>query len=203
MHTSLTPNTAESLNAKVGAVALAIASSMTLLLPHFTNPPAPLRILALAVAAFAAWAFCDESGLKKPLNRAGLVFLSIAVFTRLQIVLGIASQFAGRYYLLYSAFMLLAVLCWSIALLHRLHRPKAVGAAGILRVLIPIVAFVAAHLVVGFSALLGVKSMLAAAEGGSPTDLGFVNLVEHVFAFWGYVMAWLLWRGHIASTPCP
>jgi hypothetical protein len=42
--------------------------------------------------------------------------------------------------------------------------------------------------------------MLAATEGGSPTDLSFVTLVERIFGLWGYAAAWLLWRGHIKAA---
>jgi hypothetical protein len=197
MSTPLLASRAESLNARVGAVTLAMAAILTLTLSHISASLAPLRILTLSVAAFAAWAFCDEMGLRKPLNRAGFVFFAIAVVTRVQIALGLAPQFVGRYYLLYSAFLLLSVLFWSIAFLHRQRELKVVGAVGVLATLAPIAAIIAGHIVVGLGAALGVESMLAATEGGSPTDLGFVTMVERIFGLWGYVAAWLLWRGHI------
>lgn len=201
MSASLLASRAESLNARVGAVTLAVAAFMTLLLSHVATSLAPLRILTLAVAAFAAWAFGDEMGLRKPLNRAGFVFFSIAAITKVQIALGLATEFVGRYYLLYSAFLLLAVLFWSVAFLHRQRELKVVGAVGVLATLAPIAAIIVGHIVVGLGAALGVGSMLAATEGGSPSDLNFVTLVERIFGLWGYVAAWLLWRGHIVSKP--
>jgi hypothetical protein len=114
-----------SLNAKVGAIALAIAAFLTLLLSHFSESVAPLRLLVLALAAFAAWSFCEEMGLRKPLNRAGFVFFAIAVAVKVQIVLGVTEQAAGRYQLLYAAFLLSAVLLWSVAFLHRQSTPTA------------------------------------------------------------------------------
>jgi hypothetical protein len=188
---------AESLNAKVAAVTLAIAAFMTLFLSHFSVSLAPLRLLALAVGAFAAWSFCDEMGMKKPLNRAGFVFFAIAVMTKIQLVLGITTPFIGRYYLLYAAFLLLAVLFWSVALLHRQRGLKIVGAVGVAASLVPIVAIVVGHVVVGAGAVLGVDAILSATQGDSPTDLGFVMLVERIFGLWAYITAWLLWRGHI------
>src|SRR4051794_22447505 len=104
--TSLLSSRAESLNARVGAVALGAAAFLTLLLSHFSAPLAPLRLLTLALAAFAAWTFCDEMGLAKPLNRAGFVFFAIAAATKVQIALGVTAPFVGRYYLLYAAFLL-------------------------------------------------------------------------------------------------
>jgi hypothetical protein len=56
------------------------------------------------------------------------------------------------------------------------------------------------HIVLGLGATLGVGAMLAATEGGSPTDLSFVTLVERIFGLWGYAAAWLLWRGHIKAA---
>jgi hypothetical protein len=199
MSTSILSSRADSLNAKVGAVTLALAAFMTLVLSHLSVPLAPLRILTLAIAAFAAWAFCDEMGLRKPLNRAGFVFFAIAAMAKVQIALGLATQFVGRYYLLYAAFLLLAVLFWSVAFLHRQRELKVVGAIGILATMAPIAAIVVGHVVVGLGAALGVGAMLSATEGTSPTDLGFVTLVERIFGMWGYVAAWLLWRGHISG----
>src|SRR5204863_2479035 len=68
MNTSILASRATSLNAKVGAVALLVAALFTLLLSHFSAPLAPLRLLSLALAAFAVWCFCDEMGMRKPLN---------------------------------------------------------------------------------------------------------------------------------------
>jgi len=199
MSTSILSSRADSLNAKVGAVTLALAAFMTLVLSHLSVPLAPLRILTLAIAAFAAWAFCDEMGLRKPLNRAGFVFFAMAAMAKVQIALGLATQFVGRYYLLYAAFLLLAVLFWSVAFLHRRRELKVVGALGVLATMAPIVEIVVGHVVIGLGAALGVGAMLSATEGTSPTDLGFVTLVERIFGLWCYVAAWLLWRGHISS----
>jgi hypothetical protein len=201
MSTSLLVSRAETLNARVGAVTLAVGALMTLLLSHVDASLAPLRILTLAIAAFAAWAFCDEMGLRKPLNRAGFVFFAIALAAKVQILLGVATQFVGRYYLLYAAFLLLAVLFWSVAFLHRQRELKVVGAVGLLATLTPIAAIIVGHIVVGLGAVVGVGSLLSAAEGGTPSDLSFVTTAERIFGLWGYVAAWLLWRGHIVNKP--
>ena len=191
-----------SLNAKVGAVALVAGAFLTLLMSHFAEPLAPLRLLVLGLMAFAAWSLCDEMGMRKPLNRAGFVFFAIAVAVKVQIVLGVAADIAGRYQLLYAAFLLAALLLWSVAFLHRQRTLKVIGAFGVLASLGPIVVLVVGH-VVGAGALLGVGAMLSAAEGSAPADLGFVTLIERIFGLWGYCAGWLLWRGHIqfASQP--
>jgi hypothetical protein len=199
---TLTSRTA-SLNGKVGAVALAVSGFLNLVLSHFSAPLAPLRLLSLSLAAFAAWSFCDEMGMRKPLNRAGFVFFAIAVTAKVQITLGVATAFAGRYYLLYAAFLLVALLLWSIALLHRQRALKVLGAVGVLASLVPIIALIIGHLALGAGAVLGVGAMLSSTEGTSPTDLGFVTLIERMFGLWGYVVAWLLWRGYIQSSAFP
>ena len=202
MHTSALACRATSLNAKVGAVAMFVAAFLTLLLSHFSTPLAPLRLLVLAVAAFAAWSFCDEMGVRKPLNRAGFVFFAIALTVKIQLAAGVAPVLAGRYYLLYAAFLLAAVLFWSVAFLHRQRALKVVGAVGVVASLAPIIAVVVGHVALGAGAFLGVGALLSSTEGAVPSDLGFVTLIERIFGLWAYFAAWLLWRGHIRS-PVP
>lgn len=202
MLASLFASRATSLNAKVGAVALAVAAFSILALSHFPEPLAPLRLLSLALAAFAAWSFCDEMGIHRPLNRAGFVFFAIAAATKVQICLGVAAELAGRYHLLYAAFLLAALLFWSVAFLHRQRTLKVAGAVGVLASLAPLVALIVGHVTLGAGAVLGIGAMLSAAEGAAPADLGFVTLIERMFGLWGYLTAWLLWRGHI-RRPAP
>jgi hypothetical protein len=200
MKTSLLTSRAGTYNARVAAVALAAGAFMTLLLSHFDASLAPLRILTLAIAAFAAWAFCDEMGLRKPLNRAGFVVFAIALIAKVQISLGVETQFVGRYYLLYAAFLLLAMLLWSVAFLHRKRGLKVVGAVGVFAALTPIAAIIAGHIIVGLGAGIGVGSLLSSTEGGMPSDLSFVTMAERIFGLWAYVASWLLWRGHIGPV---
>jgi hypothetical protein len=199
MNASLFTGGAVTANARTAALALGAAAFMTLLLSHVLSPLAPLRLLTLATAAFATWAFCDEMGMRKPLNRAAFVFFSIAVVAKVQIVLGLTAEFAGRYYLLYAAFLLMAVLLWSVAFLHRQRPLKLVGAVGVVATAFPIGAIIVGHLVVGVGAAIGVGALLAATDGSALSDLGFVTLVERIFGIWAYVAAWLLWRGYIIA----
>src|SRR5579863_8214771 len=105
---------ARSRNAKVGAVGLAASAFLTLLLSHSSATLAPLRLLCLALSAFAAWCFCVELGLRKPLNRAGFVLFTIAMAAKVQAILGVSARDVGRYYLLFAAFLLLALMFWSV-----------------------------------------------------------------------------------------
>ena len=189
-----------SLNARVGAVALAGSAFLTLLLSHFGASLAPLRLLAVAASAFAAWCFCDEMGMRKPLNRAGFVVFIIAAAAKVQAILGAGGAAVGRYYLAFAAFSLLALLFWSVAFLHRQRSVKVAGAVGVVATVTPIVALVAGHLAMGVGAAVGIKALLAAGDGATLTDRSFVTLVERLFGLWGYVAAWLLWRGHIGGS---
>lgn len=191
-----------SLNAKVGAVALAASGFLTLLLSHFTATLAPARLVVLALSAFAAWCFCDEMGLKKPLNRAGFVVFALALVAKAEVILGVSASVAGRYYLSFAGFLLLAVLLWSAAFLHRQRTVKVAGAIGLVASVAPIVALIAGHLAVGAGTFFGAQALLAAGQGADLTDRSFVTLVERVFGLWGYVAAWLLWRGQIVA-PSP
>ncbi len=187
-------------NAKVGSVALAAAAFLTLLLSHVSASLAPLRLLAAAIGTFAVWAFCDEMGMRRPLNRAGFVAFAIAVAAKVQVTVGVGSDVRGRYYLLYAAFLLMALFFWSVAFLHRQRGLKVLGAVGVAASLAPIVALVAGHVALGAGAILGVDAILSAASGSVPTNLGFVTLVERMFGLWGYLVAWLLWRGHVRAA---
>jgi len=193
-----------SLNAKVGAVALAASGFLTLLLSHFSATLAPARLVVLALSAFAAWCFCDEMGLKKPLNRAGFVVFALALVAKAEVILGVSASVAGRYYLLFAGFLLLALLLWSIAFLHRQRTVKVAGAVGLVAIVTPIAALVVGHLAVGAGTWLGVQALLAAGQGAELADRSFVTLVERLFGLWGYVAAWLLWKGQIvAPSPTP
>ncbi|HVY31634.1 MAG TPA: hypothetical protein VHB79_34100 [Polyangiaceae bacterium] len=186
-------------NARVGAVALAASAFITLLLSHVSASLAPLRLLTLALSAFAAWSFCDEMGLRKPLNRAGFVVFIMAMAAKLELILGVDRASAGRYGVLFASFLLLSLVFWSAAFLHRQRTLKVVGAVGLVVSLTPIIALVVGHLVVGAGAFLGVSALLSAGQGGA-LDTSFLTLVERLFGLWGYAAAWLLWRGHIRST---
>ncbi len=124
----------------------------------------------------------------------------MAAAAKIQFSLGVAPEFAGRYYLLYAGFLLVSLLVWSVAFLHRHRSLRVLGAVGVVAALGPIAALVIGHVAVGAGAVLGINAILAASEGSPPTDLGFVTLVERMFGIWGYITALLLWRGHIRAS---
>jgi len=194
---------AKTLNAKVAAITLACSAMLTLLLTHTSVPFAPLRIVVITVVTIAVWAFVDEMGIRKPLNRAGFVCFAIAALCKVQILLGVVPDYIGRYMLLYSAFLLISVLMWSIAFLHRKKELKVIGAVGLLATLTPLVIILAGHILVGYGAILGVGALLAGTQGLTVQDASFVVVVERIFGLWAYVTAFLLWRGHIVYKQEP
>jgi hypothetical protein len=195
--TSLFGARATTLNAKISAIALAAASLAILLLSHFGAPLSPVRLLSLALVAFAIWAFCDEMGIHKPLNRAGFIFFTTAMLAKTQTILGVSNEVLARYYLLYATSLLSAILLWSVAFLHREQTLKILGTVGIAGSVATLALLVAGHLAVGVGAMLGVGALLEASSGTAPTDISFVSFIERMFGLWGYATAWLLWRGHI------
>ena len=61
---------------KVAAISLFLGAFLTLLLTHTSTPLSPIRLIVLVLVAFAVWAFSDEMGIKKPLNRGAFVLFS-------------------------------------------------------------------------------------------------------------------------------
>lgn len=190
---------AGSTNAKIAAIALAVSALATIILTHRAEPLSPLRILSLALMTFALWAFCDEMGLRKPLNRAAFVCFSFSVGSKFGTILGVASGMDGRYLLAYSALLMASMLFWSVAFLHRPAIPKTLGAIGVGASLATILIVVVGHVVIGVAALFGLQSLLGASAGAASNDLTFVNFVERLFAAWSGVAAWLLWRGYTSD----
>ncbi len=193
----------KSLNGRVASITLVFSALLTLILTHTSVPLTPLRICAITVATIAVWSFVDEMGVRKPLNRAGFVCFAIAVFCKVQISLGIEHSLLGRYMLLYAAFLLLSVLLWSVAFLHRKRELKIVGAVGLAATLVPLAAILIGHIAVGYGAILGVGTMLSASSGSIVQDNDFVIVVERIFGLWAYVAAFLLWKGHIVNSELP
>ncbi len=125
MHASILASRATSLNAKVGGVAMAAAAFLTLLLSHFSTPLAPLRLLVLAVAAFAAWSLCDEMGMRKPLNRAGFVFFAIALTAKVQLTIGVTPERCGPLLPSLRCIRSCSAALWSVAFRRRQRTLKS------------------------------------------------------------------------------
>ena len=153
--TSKSATNKPSLNARVGSIALVVGAVALLVLATQEHSLAPLRLLTLGILTFGVWAFCDEMGMRKPLIRAGFVAFMLAVFSRVSALVGGHSDSLGRHYLLYAFALLIAMLIWSVAYLHRQRDLKFAGALGAVASIAPIVALVFGHIALGAGAVFG------------------------------------------------
>lgn len=189
-----------SFNARVGSVVLLIGS---LVLAWLTIAPewlVPLRIFTLMLITFGAWAFCDEMGMRKPLNRAGFVLLVFAIGARTHTLLSTSSANLTQYYILYAFALTGAVLFWSVAFLHRDKKLKIVGAAGAVVTITPIILLIIGHVVVGTGATYGITSLFAALEDPSLTDESMIYTFEYIFAVWGVITSITMWLGFLSDS---
>ena len=187
-----------SLNARVGAVALTVGSAATVAL-SLAPQLVPLRFVAFGLCVFGAWAFADEMGLRKPLNRAGMVALVFAAGAKSLVLLNVGTSAAAGGSLLYAFSLLLALLLWSLAFLHRDKRLKIVGAIGASVAVLPIVALIAGHVFVGIGALWGIGTLYGATYATNADTPEIISIIELVFLVWSLFAAVALWTGQIES----
>ena len=117
---------AATLNAKVAAVGLIVGAVGLDFLNQFAPDLVPLRLMAAGALIFGAWAFCDEMGLRKPLNRAGFVTFAFAMFAVCFSILDPAIA-GGKLVLVYAFALLFAMLIWSAAFLPMQRRARSGG----------------------------------------------------------------------------
>lgn len=188
------------LNARVAA--LCILSGAILL--HLSNQTytelVPLRIVTILILVMGAWAFCDEMGLKKPLNRAGLIVFLVAAMALSVTILEPSNKNIGQYYLLYSFTLLFAILIWSMAFMHRKQNIKTIGKVGALAAAVPITALIIGHLSVAAGAFIGVDSLLSMSGGHEILSSVPVKVIEATFIVWSCTAAFMLWSGNLTPT---
>lgn len=185
-----------SLNARVGAACLVVGAVATLAL-NLAPTLVPLRFIALMICVVGAWAFADEMGIFKPLNRAGFVAFSFAALARILMLLDLGNSEVAGSSLLYAFMLLLALFLWSIAFLHREGPMKLVGSVGASATLLSLAALIAGHIFVGVGALWGIGSLfnqINAATTGTPQ---IIAIIEGIFAVWSVIVGAALWAGKI------
>lgn len=187
-----------SLNARVSAIGLIAGSAATVAL-GFAPELVPLRFVALGIFVFGAWGFADEMRMHKPLNRAGLVAIAFATVAKTLLLLD-SSAFAASSSLLYAFALLLALLLWSIAFMHRDGPLKIAGAIGASVTFIPILALIAGHIFVGVGAYWGIGALYDGLNGVMVADPQIVTIIEVVCAAWSLVAGALLWTDHIKTS---
>ncbi len=186
------------LNAKVAGVSLVIGAILLHAVNQLDFSLQPVRLIIIATLIMGAWAFSDEMGLRKPLNRAAFVCFAGSMLGLTVTVLEPEKFNLQTYVLLYSMALLFAVLIWSAAFLHRQKDLKVVGAVGAFASVLPLLALIVGHLSIGAGAVLGVQVLLKPEQGASVLSSGPVQLIEVVFILWSLATAIFLWRGKMS-----
>ncbi|MCP3968780.1 MAG: hypothetical protein GY717_00365 [Rhodobacteraceae bacterium] len=188
-----------SVNARVSAAGL-IAGSAATLAVGFAPELVPLSFVALGLWVFGAWGFADEMGVRKPLNRAGLVALVFAAVARILVLLDVGNSVVSGS-LLYAFALLLALLFWSMAFLHRDGRLKIAGAVGASATIIPILALIAGHVFVGVGAYWGIGSLYGGLSSPMTDTPRIITIIEVVLVVWSLIAGTALWTGKIENSP--
>lgn len=187
-----------SLNARVSAVGLIAGSAATFAL-GFAPELVPLRFVALGLFVLGAWGFADEMGVHKPLNRAGLVALAFATLAKTLLLID-GSVPAASSNLLYAFALLIALLLWSMAFMHRDGPLKVAGAIGASVTFIPILALIAGHIFVGIGAYWGIGALYDGLNGAMVADPQIITIIEVVCATWSLVAGAALWTDQIKTS---
>ena len=188
-----------SLNAKVASVCILAGAIMLHILNQTNAGLIPLRLVSILVLIMGAWAFADEMGLRKPLNRAGFIVFMLAVLALGVTILEPALPEIGKYYLLYAFALLFAMLIWSMAFMHRKKEIKAVGRIGVVAAVVPIIALIVGHISVAAGAYIGVDSLLNMSGGHDMLVSIPIKAIEAAFICWALATAAMLWRGKLSQ----
>ena len=188
-----------SLNARAGALALAVCTPLNLIL-HMVGPSVgPLSYLAWLGLSFGIWCFCEEMGAGRPLNRAGLVLFAAAFCADTLSVLSVDPFVIARSHLLYAFALLGALVFWSVALMHRTEFARAVGAAGAAVGVGFIVLLIAAHLLLGAATIVGFSQLFRSLDGRGGPALDSLAVIDCVFCVWSLLTSALLWTARLRS----
>lgn len=188
-----------SLNAKVAAVSFPLGALFLHTLNQIEASVLPIRILAIALLVFGVWAFSDEMGIRRPLNRAAFVSFIIAMAA-----LGVAYLEPGKvgrhYYLVYAFGLLVSLLAWSVAYLHRDKTLKIVGAVGATAGFMPLILLIAGHISVGFGGVMGFGLLFDLPDDSSLLGTAQLNIIEALFVLWSIVASIFLLKGKIGTS---
>ncbi len=185
------------LNARAGSVALFMGAGGGLALKLLAPALGPILLLCLASTTFGVWCFADEMGIQRPLNRAALVAYCFAAIAKTMLLMGAAGE--PGFLVLYSFAILVALLLWSAALLHREGFLKLAGAVGAIASLAPIALLMAGHLVLGVGAFLGIEALYDFGSDATRSNLPVIRLIDFVLFAWAALVAGLMWGGRIYS----
>lgn len=187
------------LNARVSAVCILLGSVLLHVLNQTNTGLVPLRLVTLLILVMGAWAFSDEMGLRKPLNRAGFVVFMMSIVALGVTVLEPSMNNVGKYYLLYSFALLFSMLIWSMAFMHRKRDVQVMGKIGVLAAVVPIAALIVGHVSVAAGAYIGVDSLLSMTGGADILNSIPVKAIEATFILWALATAIMLWKGKLSQ----
>ena len=183
------------LNARVGAVALALGAPLNAILHAQGARLGPVAYAAWLVFSLGMVCFCDEMGAGRPLNRAGLVAFA-AAFCADTVALLVSGSGAGAR-LLYAFCLLLALVLWSVAMMHRAQVARAVGSVGAALGGVALALLVAAHLLLGTVTIVGFSQLFAALDDPTKSAAGALVAIDVAACAWALAVAVLLWRGRL------
>lgn len=196
---ALRPNHPISQNARIGAISLIFASLGTAGLSFSTRNLTPMALLFLGLSIFGLWALSDEMGMRKPLVRAATVAFMLAAGAKSQALLQLDPQVVARLYVTYAFMVLLALLLWSAAFLHRQKKLKIIGAIGALASITPLILLLVGHIIVGVGGAFGVTALFALTDNTAGGGLTAIDNIDRLVALWGIAASLTLWSGLIRS----
>lgn len=190
-------------NAKTAAIALTIGASSQVLASVLGTMNLPWAYAGELVLVFGALCLCDELGAARPLNRAGLIILAVGIVARTVMLVVPEPATAIRAELAFAVSSLIAPLLWSVALMHRPDRPKAIGFLGTVLSGGGLAILVAAHLAVASAGYLGFADLFAALrQPGLQPDRAMIT-ISIITALWAGATGLLLWSGEINNAKQP
>lgn len=183
------------LNAKVGAVGLCVGAIALHILNQLEATLVPIRLIVLGIVILGAWAFSGEMGMRKPLNRAGIICFLFSMFA---LAVTILEPVSTQYQLIYAFGLLFCMLLWSAAFLHRQRSLKIVGAFGSVLALVPLAVLIVGHISIATGAFLGVHILFNSSDGSQLIGTRPINIIEAIFVLWSVATAVFLWRGKMS-----
>ena len=184
------------LNAKVAAAGLLLGAIALHGFNQLATELSPLRLIFLGALILGAWAFSDQMGLRRPLNRAAFISFMFAMTAIGATIVNSAGK-NGNFFLIYAFALLIAMLIWSIAFMHRQKEVRLVGALGAAASIVPLLILILGHVSVAAGAFFGVEALLNMNSSASVLASIPVQTIEALFIVWAAIAAVLLWRGHI------
>jgi hypothetical protein len=185
-----------SLDARVGALSLAVSGPLNLILHAQAQTLGPLSFATWLVLSFGVLCFCEEMGAGKPLNRAGLVLFAAAFCADTAAMLAVDPVVIARAHLLYAFTILGALVFWSVALMHRTQTAKMIGAIGTVVGAGALLLLVGAHLLLGVATIVGFSQLFLTST--RPT-FAVLSVIDSVLLLWCVAISILLWSGRIKS----